>query len=69
MFRGEVAGGAVSNQEFLEFTNLDKELKAQLMAVDHTVSVPLEILSVRADLDAEITATIVDLLGNMPAKA
>ena len=39
MFRGEAAGGAVSNQDFLEFTNLDKELKAQLMAVDHTVSV------------------------------
>ena len=39
------------------------------MAVDHTVSVSLQFVSVRADLDVEITATIIDLLGNMPAKA
>jgi hypothetical protein len=69
MFRGEVAGGATSNQDFLDFTHIDNKLKAQLMAVDHTVSVPLQFVSGRADLDADITTTIVDLLRHMSAKA
>lgn len=65
IFRGAVAGGAVSNQDFLDFTNLDKELKAQLMAVDHTVSVPRQFVSVRPGLDADMTATIVELLAGL----
>ena len=68
-FRGEVAGGAVSKEDFLDFTHLDKKLKAQLMGVDHTVRVPLQFVSGRADLDADITETIIDLLGHMSAKA
>ena len=68
-FRGEVSGGAVSKEDFLDFTHVDKKLKAQLMGVDHTVRVPLQFVSGRADLDADIMETIIDLLGHMSAKA
>jgi len=65
IFRGAVAGGAVSNQDFLDPKKLDDDLKAQLVAVDHTISVPRQFVSVGPGLDQEMTDTIVDLLAGL----
>jgi len=59
VLQGRVAGGGVSNQDY---QNLPDELMDQLVALDRTITVPRQLVSVRPGLDPALSQRIRDLL-------
>ena len=59
VLQGKVAGGGVSNQDYQRLTD---ELMGQLVAVDRTITVPRQLVSVRPGLDPALRQGIRDLL-------
>ncbi len=59
ILQGDVAGGGISNQDYEE---LPQELKERIAVIDRTISVPRQLVSVRADLDPEIVDRVSKLL-------
>ena len=56
---GQVAGGGISNQDY---EGLPVELQQQLIALDRTITVPRQLVSIRPGLDPELVNQIRDLL-------
>ena len=62
VLQGLVAGGGVSNQDYAE---LPQELKDKLVALDRTVEVPRQLVSVRPGLDRELVDRVTELLASL----
>ena len=59
VLQGQVAGGGVSNQDYQK---LPDELMDQLVALDRTITVPRQLVSVRPGLDPGVRQRIRELL-------
>ncbi|MFQ6026833.1 MAG: phosphate/phosphite/phosphonate ABC transporter substrate-binding protein [Dehalococcoidia bacterium] len=62
LLQGRVSGGGVSN---LDYQLLPEELKQRIVAIDQTIEVPRQLVSVRPGLPPDLATRISELLTNL----